>query len=122
MSCLARGRLIDRVLLAALVLFCAVFIAWPIGSFVWQAVAPGSSSAPIADVLAQNARVLSNSAFVGLLTSLLSCALALAVALVLTFGPVRWARVVEALVTVSMISPPSWPPLPTSSSSAAAAW
>lgn len=106
MSRLARGRLIDRVLLAALVLFCAVFIAWPIGSFVWQAVAPGSSSAPIADVLAQNARVLSNSAFVGLLTSLLSCALALAVALVLTFGPVRWARVVEALVTVSMISPP----------------
>lgn len=106
MSRLARGRLIDRVLLAALVLFCAVFIAWPIGSFVWQAVAPGSSSAPIADVLAQNARVLSNSAFVGLLTSLLSCTLALAVALVLTFGPVRWARVVEALVTVSMISPP----------------
>lgn len=106
MSRLARGRLIDRVLLAALVLFCVVFIAWPIGSFVWQAVAPGSSSAPIADVLAQNARVLSNSAFVGLLTSLLSCALALAVALVLTFGPVRWARVVEALVTVSMISPP----------------
>ena len=106
MSRLARGRLIDRVLLAALVLFCAVFIAWPIGSFVWQAVAPGSSSAPIADVLAQNVRVLSNSAFVGLLTSLLSCALALAVALVLTFGPVRWARVVEALVTVSMISPP----------------
>ena len=106
MSRLACGRLIDRVLLAALVLFCAVFIAWPIGSFVWQAVAPGSSSAPIADVLAQNARVLSNSAFVGLLTSLLSCALALAVALVLTFGPVRWARVVEALVTVSMISPP----------------
>lgn len=106
MSRLARGRLIDRVLLAALVLFCAVFIAWPIGSFVWQAVAPGSSSAPIADVLAQNARVLSNSGFVGLLTSLLSCALALAVALVLTFGPVRWARVVEALVTVSMISPP----------------
>lgn len=106
MSRLARGRLIDRVLLAALVLFCVVFIAWPIGSFVWQAVAPGSSSAPIADVLAQNARVLSNSAFVGLLTSLLSCALALAVALVLTFGPVRWARVVEALVTVSMMSPP----------------
>lgn len=106
MSRLAPGRLIDRVLLAALVLFCVVFIAWPIGSFVWQAVAPGSSSAPIADVLAQNARVLSNSAFVGLLTSLLSCALALAVALVLTFGPVRWARVVEALVTVSMISPP----------------
>lgn len=106
MSCLCRGCVLDRVLLAMLVLFCAVFIAWPIGSFVWQAVAPGSSSAPIADVLAQNAQALSNSAFVGLLTSLLSCALALAVALVLTFGPVRWARVVEALVTVSMISPP----------------
>lgn len=99
------GRAADAGLLALLAAFCAIFIAWPIGSFVLQAALPGESGG-VAGVLADNAGALANSAFAGVLTSVISCAIALAVALVVTFGPARWARVVNALVTVSMISPP----------------
>ena len=105
MSRRSLGRAADAGLLALLAAFCAVFIAWPIGSFVLQVALPGQSQG-IAGILADNAGTLANSAFAGVLTSVISCAIALAVALVVTFGPARWARVVNALVTVSMISPP----------------
>ena len=101
-----RGRITDHALLAVLACCCAVFIVWPIASFVWQAVAPADGGTSIARAFADNSTAILNSAFAGILASLLSCAIALAVALVLTFGPRAWARVVNALVMVSMISPP----------------
>ena len=99
------GRAVDRALLAVLVCCCAVFIVWPIGSFVRQAVVP-AGGVDMARVLADNADAIANSAFAGVLASLLSCGIALCAALVVTFGPRRWAAMVGALVTVSMISPP----------------
>lgn len=100
------GRSVDRLLLCTLVAGCAVFIVWPIGSFVWQALVPAQGAPGLLASLADNATAIANSAFAGVLTSLLSCAIALCVALVVVFGPRRWASVVNAFATVSMISPP----------------
>lgn len=100
------GQAADALLLAALVAFCALFVVWPIACFVWQGLAPAADGSTFASVLADNAGLLANSAFVGVLASVLSCVVALAVALVITFGPRRWAGVVTGLVAVSMISPP----------------
>lgn len=100
------GQAADALLLAALVVFCALFVVWPIACFVWQGLAPAADGSTFASVLADNAGLLANSAFVGVLASVLSCVVALAVALVITFGPRRWASVVTGLVAVSMISPP----------------
>lgn len=99
------GRLADLVLICTLATFCAVFIAWPVGCFIWQVVVDGGA-AKVATVIADNLPVFLNSAFVGVLTSLISCVIALCVALVLEFGSHLWTKVVGALVTVSMISPP----------------
>ncbi len=101
-----RARLLDAVLLAVLVGFCALFVVWPIACFVWQGLAPAADGSTFASVLADNAGLLANSALVGVLASVLSCVVALAVALVITFGPRLWSRVVTGLVAVSMISPP----------------
>ena len=101
-----RSWLADRLLLAALVVFCAVFVVWPIAAFVWQGLAPGQGGASLAGVLSDNAGLLASSALVGVAASVLSVLVALAVSLVVTFGPRPWARVVGALVAVSMISPP----------------
>lgn len=99
------GRLTELVLICSLVTFCAVFIAWPVGCFIWQAVA-GGAAAKAVDVMRDNLPVFLNSALVGVFTSLLSCAISLSVALVLEFGNRLWVRSMGALVTVSMISPP----------------
>lgn len=101
-----RARLLDAVLLAMLVGFCALFVVWPIACFVWQGLVPAADGSTFASVLADNAGLLANSALVGVLASVLSCVVALAVALVITFGPRLWSRVVTGLVAVSMISPP----------------
>ena len=37
-----RARLLDAVLLAVLVGFCALFVVWPIACFVWQGLAPAA--------------------------------------------------------------------------------
>ena len=97
-------RLIDLTLILALGGFCLIFVVWPIASFLWQGVGPGVRVAW--EALRDNAGLLANSAFVGVLASLLSCVLALGVAMVMTFGPRAWARVLGGLVTVSLISPP----------------
>lgn len=100
------GSALDFALLFVLAAFCAVFVVWPIGSFVWQAL-PFSGSAPnMLEVLAQNSGAILNSVFVAVLVSLLSCAIALAVALVVTFGRRGWASLVTGLVTLSLASPP----------------
>lgn len=69
------GSALDFALLVVLAAFCAVFVVWPIGSFVWQAL-PFSDSAPnMLEVLTQSSGAILNSVFVAVLVSLLSCAI-----------------------------------------------
>ena len=106
MSRFVRGRAVDLALGIFLCAFCAVFIAWPIGSFVWQAVGTPEGLGALGRTILDNGPVLANSAFVGTATSVLSCDIALAASLVLVYGSRAWARVVGALVTISLVSPP----------------
>lgn len=106
MSSFMRGKAIDLGLICVLCAFCAVFVAWPIGSFIWQAVGREEGLAAVGRTLLENGQVLANSAFVGAAASLLSCAIALCASLVLVFGSRHWARAVGILSTVSLVSPP----------------
>ena len=46
-----RARLLDAVLLAVLVGFCALFVVWPIACFVWQGLTPAADGSTFAIVL-----------------------------------------------------------------------
>ncbi|QOY60220.1 ABC transporter permease [Thermophilibacter immobilis] len=101
-----RGRLLDAALLGTVVVCCAVFIVWPIVCIVAQGLVPSEGLAGVWGVLSSSAGLLANSAFVGVLSAVLSTVVGLAVALVITFGSRPWSSVTSGLVAVSMISPP----------------
>jgi len=94
--------------LALTVALVAVFCAWPIVAMLARSLdgGPAAAAARFAKVLGDSSPLIANSLFCGMLAAALSCAVALAVAVVGAFGPRRLGTAARGAALLSMVSPP----------------
>jgi iron(III) transport system permease protein len=86
----------------------AVFCVWPLALMCAKSVdgGPSAAAARWAEVLGSSLPHLGNSVFVAVLASAMSCAIGLAVALCIAYGPAKLRACLTGMTMVSMVSPP----------------
>lgn len=94
--------------LAVTVAVVAVFSVWPVAAMLARSLdgGPAEALARYASILGSSAPLVWNSLFTGALASALSCAVALAVAVMGAFGPQGLGAVSRGAALLSMVSPP----------------
>ena len=86
----------------------AIFSLWPIVAMLAQSLdgGPAEAAARYGQIVASSTPLIWNSLFCGVLASALSCAVALAVAVMGAFGPSGLGAVSRGAALLSMVSPP----------------
>ncbi|NLQ12352.1 iron ABC transporter permease [Olsenella sp. KGMB02461] len=94
--------------LALAVGLVAVFSVWPVVAMLARSLdgGPATAAARYGEVVGASLPLIGNSLFSGILASLLSCAIALAVAVMGAFGPKGLGAASRGAALLSMVSPP----------------
>lgn len=95
-------------MLGITVALVAIFSLWPIVAMLAQSLdgGPAEAAARYGQIVASSTPLIWNSLFCGVLASALSCAVALAVAVMGAFGPSGLGAVSRGAALLSMVSPP----------------
>lgn len=99
---------VDCALLAATCVVVILFIIYPLACMIGQSLRGGAaaSASLYAQVVADSAGLIWNSAFTGALTAVLATTLSLLIALCVVLAPTWVRRVLTAFLLVSIVSPP----------------